>query len=171
MVRYQDFFTDKDLIARDVIVGDPGWQTKLESNTTAYFDSFVQRPQFTAAFPISMTAAQFVDQLKLNTGNALSSSERDQLVAELTAGTKSRAQVLRAVAEDSDFGNFEFNRAFVLMQYYGYLRRNPNSPPDTDFTGYDFWLRKLNQFNGNFVAAEMVKAFLVSSEYRQRFEP
>jgi hypothetical protein len=48
------------------------------------------------------------------------------------------------------------------MQYYGYLRRNPNDPQDTDYTGYDFWLTKLNQFNGNFVNADMVQAFIVS---------
>jgi hypothetical protein len=45
------------------------------------------------------------------------------------------------------------------------------SSPDTDYTGYDFWLTKLNQFNGNFINAEMVKAFLSSIEYRQRFGP
>jgi hypothetical protein len=57
----------------------------------------------------------------------------------------------------------------VLMQYFGYLRRNPNDAPHSDFIGYNFWLTKLNQFNGNFVNAEMVKAFITSSEYRQRF--
>jgi hypothetical protein len=51
----------------------------------------------------------------------------------------------------------------------GYLRRDPNTAPDSDLSGYDFWLHKLNQFGGNYVAAEMVKAFTVSSEYRQRF--
>jgi len=49
--------------------------------------------------------------------------------------------------------------------------RNPNDAPDTDYTGYDFWLTKLNQFNGNYINAEMVKAFLSSIEYRQRFGP
>ena len=57
------------------------------------------------------------------------------------------------------------------MQYFGYLRRNPDDAPDVDFAGYNFWLNKLNEFNGNFVKAEMVKAFLVSTEYRQRFGP
>jgi hypothetical protein len=38
-----------------------------------------------------------------------------------------------------------------------------------DYTGYDFWLQKLNQFGGDFVKAEMVKAFITSTEYRQRF--
>jgi hypothetical protein len=65
----------------------------------------------------------------------------------------------------------EFNRAFVLMQYFGYLRRDPNGGQDADYTGFDFWLTKLNQFNGNFVNAEMVKAFITSTEYRQRFGP
>ena len=63
----------------------------------------------------------------------------------------------------------EFNRAFVLMEYFGYLRRNPNDAPDSDFSGYNFWLTKLNQFNGDFVKAEMVKAFITSSEYLKRF--
>jgi len=57
------------------------------------------------------------------------------------------------------------------MQYYGYLRRNPDDPQDTDFSGWNFWLNKLNQSDGNFIDAEMVKAFLNSTEYRQRFGP
>jgi hypothetical protein len=118
-----------------------------------------------------MTAAQFVDTLNLNAGNPLSQSERDQLVNDLSTNAKTRAQVLRAVAEDPDLNSAEFNRAFVLMQYFGYLRRNPNDAPDNDYAGYDFWLTKLNQFNGNFVNAEMVKAFISSGEYRQRFGP
>jgi len=99
-------------------------------------------------------------------------------VVDLSFKKKTRAQVLQAVAEhanesdDEDQQNLasaEFNRAFVLMQYFGYLRRNPNDVPDVDYSGYDFWLTKLNTFNGNFVNAEMVKAFLASGEYRTRF--
>ena len=63
----------------------------------------------------------------------------------------------------------EFNKAFVLMQYFGYLQRNPNDAPDSNYDGYTFWLGKLNQFNGDYIKAEMVKAFLSSNEYRQRF--
>ena len=55
------------------------------------------------------------------------------------------------------------------MQYFGYLQRNPDDPPDNDQSGYNFWLGKLNQFNGNFINAEMVKAFISAGEYRQRF--
>jgi hypothetical protein len=91
------------------------------------------------------------------------------LVSSLSSGAKTRAQVLRAVAEHPNLVNSERNRAFVLSQFFGYLRRNPNDSPDGDYTGYDFWLTKLNDFNGNFINAEMVKAFLSSAEYRKRF--
>ena len=75
------------------------------------------------------------------------------------------------MAEDPDLAAREFNRAFVLMQYFGYLRRNPDDPPEPskDFAGYQFWLGKLNDHGGDFVRAEMVKAFLSSTEYRARF--
>src|SRR5437899_8830855 len=89
--------------------------------------------------------------------------------ATTTSDVARRARALRRVAENSTLAQQEFNRAFVLMQYFGYLRRNPNDAPDGNFAGYDFWLNKLNQFNGDFVQAEMVKAFITSSEYRNRF--
>ena len=74
-------------------------------------------------------------------------------------------------SENEQFTRAHFNRAFVLMQYFGYLRRNPSDPPDTNFDGFNFWLAKLDQFNGNSIEAEMVKAFITSTEYRQRFGP
>jgi len=77
--------------------------------------------------------------------------------------------VLRAVAENAEYRRRLVNNAFVYMQYVGYLRRGPIDKPDRDFSGYNFWLAKLNQFNGNFVRAEMVKAFISSDEYRKRF--
>ena len=88
-------------------------------------------------------------------------------------GTLTRAQVLRAVAEDQTLKDAELRKAFVLMQYYGYLRRAPDfrGIPDPNFDGWRFWLQKLNDFNGNFVNAEMVKAFIISLEYTGRFGP
>jgi len=56
----------------------------------------------------------------------------------------------------------------VLAEYYGYLRRNPTDAPDFSDAGYQFWFNKLNAFNGNYIDSEMVKAFITSSEYRQR---
>ena len=123
-----------------------------------------------------MTPGTFVDMLFANAGVIPSSSDRAAAVAEFnsaanTTDTAARARALRLIAENSTLQQQEFNRAFVLMQYFGYLRRNPNDAPDVNFDGYNFWLNKLNQFNGNFVNADMVKAFIKSTEYRRRFGP
>jgi hypothetical protein len=148
----------------------------LENNKQNFGVQFVQRSRFTAAFPVSMAPAPFVDKLFLNAGVTPSASDRQAAINEFgsaanTADTIARVRALRDVAENSILNQQEFNHAFVLMQFFGYLRRNPNDLPDTDYTGYDFWLTKLNQFNGNLVNAEMVKAFITSSEYRNRFGP
>jgi len=107
-------------------------------------------------------------------GIALSDSDHAKAINEFgnatdTSNVTLRARALRDVAENATLQQQEFNRAFVLMQYFGYLRRDPNGGQDTDYTGYDFWLTKLNQFNGSFINAEMVKAFIESTEYRGRF--
>lgn len=166
-----EFLPDVQSVGQGVVVLATGWQEQLEANQAAYFNDFVQRPNFMATYPLTMTSEQYVDSLNANAGGALSASERDQLVNELSSGAKTRAQVLRAVVDDADFTRAHFNRAFVLMQYFGYLRRNPNDAPDNNFDGYNFWLAKLDQFNGNSIDAEMVKAFINSIEYRQRFGP
>jgi uncharacterized repeat protein (TIGR01451 family) len=88
---------------------------------------------------------------------------RDMIVQALDNGVITRAQALRLVAESEVLKKNELNSAFVALEYFGYLRRDP------DAAGYNFWLNKLNQFNGDYIKAEMVKAFISSSEYRQRF--
>ena len=139
----------------------------LEANKQAYALAFVQRADFLTTFPNSMTADQFVTKLETNAGgNILSPTERTNLINVLGAtpsdATK-RAQVLRAVAEDKDLENAEFNKAFVLMQYFGYLRRDP------DTIGYDNWLTTLTADPSNF--RHMIFGFLFSNEYRGRFGP
>jgi hypothetical protein len=169
IVRFDEFIADTRRLGAGVVVGQPGAEQVLENNKRKFIADFIQRIRFNSVG--GLTPAKFVDALNTNAGNPLSLSERNQLVADYTFGGKTQAQVLRALAEDPDFVAAEKNRAFVLMQYFGYLRRNPNDPQDSDYTGFEFWLAKLNQFNGNFVEAEMVKAFITSGEYRQRFGP
>jgi uncharacterized delta-60 repeat protein len=178
VVRFDEFLRDTQRMGQGVIVLAPGWEQLLESNKQAYAVEFVQTARFVTAFPTTMTPTQFVEQLNTRAGNVLSATERTTIInlfggAANTTNTAARGQAVRQVAEDTDLYNAEFNRAFVLAEYFGYLRRNPNDAPEAtrDYTGYDFWLTKLNQFNGNYINAEMVKAFLSSIEYRQRFGP
>jgi hypothetical protein len=129
----------------------------------------------------SLNNQQYVDRLFLTTGVNASASERTALVNGLNGGTETRATVLQKVVDGINvisegnqqftttygqaFYNMEFNRAFVQLEYFGYMKRDP------DDAGYAFWLGKLNQFGGNFVNAEMVLAFISSPEYRARFGP
>jgi hypothetical protein len=123
-----------------------------------------------------MSPSEFVDRLFANGGVTPTSGERQAAINEFggapfAGDSLARARALRHVAENPTLTAQEFNRAFVLMQYFGYLGRNPNDNPDGNFDGYNFWLDKLNRFNGDFTGAEMVKAFLSSAEYRKRFGP
>ena len=142
---------------------------------------FISRPEFTAKYPTDLGGLAFIDALlktvKDQSGVDLSNL-RIELLIELDncrnlapSQEFCRARIVERVADQAAFRQAVFSESFVLMEYFGYLRRNPNEPPDTDFSGYNFWLNKLNQFNGNFVNAEMVKAFISSIEYRQRFGP
>lgn len=171
IIRRGEFLPDALQLSNGVIIGQPNAVQQLEANKVAYSNDFVNRSRFTTAYPGSMSAAQFVDALNINSGNALDSAQRNNLVNQLGAGTMTRGQVVRAVAEDSDLVNAEKNKAFVLMQYLGYLRRDPNAGPDNgDYKGYEFWLQKLNDHGGDFHAAQMVESFVVSGEYEGRFQ-
>jgi hypothetical protein len=158
---FTEFMPDAASVARNVIVGQSNWAQTLEENKRAFVDAWVQRAAFQSAFG-GLTNAGYVDALISNTSVSFSQSERDALVNELNNGS-TRADVLRQIAENERFVAAKRNESFVMMQYFGYLRRDP------DVDGYAFWLNKLNQFNGNFEQAEMVKAFIVSGEYRNRF--
>lgn len=169
IVRRSEFLPDTLQMSNGVVVGTPNWEAVLAANKTAYANDFASRARFTTAYPAGMAPSTFVDTLNTNAGNPLTQSEEDALAGQLGSGALTRAQVVRAVAEDSDLAASEKASAFVLMQYLGYLRRDPNTGPDSDYTGYDFWLQKLNNHGGDFHAAQMVRSFIVSGEYLGRF--
>jgi glucose/arabinose dehydrogenase len=170
-VRLSDFLRDTQEIGRGVVVGQDGWPARLEANKRDFVNAFVERAAFVNLYSTGQTPAQFVEALNTNAGLVLTPAEVADLAARLADGRETRAGALRRVAEDANFRAAEFNRAFVLMQYFGYMRRDPDTAPDTSFEGYNFWLTKLNDFGGDYRKAELVKAFLVSIEYRQRFRP
>jgi predicted extracellular nuclease len=160
--RYAEFTADAGIVARDVIVGSGNWAQQLETNKQAFLNAWIQRADFRAAYD-GLTNAAFVDKLIAQAGEGFN-GDRDAMVSALNNGSGlTRAAVLRQVIENEGFTNAKRNQSFVMMEYFGYLRRDP------DQSGYAFWLNKLNQFDGNFEHAEMVKAFINSGEYRARF--
>jgi YVTN family beta-propeller protein len=156
-ITFNQFIADRSLI-----VGGAG----LPQSTINYANAFVVRPEFLAAYPAGALSETFVTSLYSNAGlgGAEFAAQRQAAIDGLNAATKTRAQVLLDMIEIQQFKDREYNPAFVLMQYFGYLRRDP------DQGGYDFWLNILNasqprNFRG------MVCSFITSTEYQLRSGP
>jgi len=160
--QYAEFIPDTAKVAHNVIVNQAGWEGVLATNKEEFLNAWVERPAFHAAYD-NLTNDGYVNALIGHTGVTFTDAERATLVNGLNDNTLTRAGVLQRVAQNEGFVKAKFNESFVRMEYFGYLRRDP------DDAGFHFWLDKLNQFDGNFERADMVKAFIVSGEYRDRF--
>ena len=159
LLTYGEFSTD-----RQHVVGGPN----LDASKAALADAFVQRPEFGQKYRANTSADSFVDALLQTLRDAASvdlGSERDNLITRYNAGgtmNESRSLTLRAVADNAAFSGAVYDRSFVLMEYFGYLKRG------ADRGGYDFWLNVLeNSDAGNYRG--MVCSFITSTEYQRRF--
>jgi len=159
---FAHFLPDTRTVGHGVRVGIDGWEVLLAANTEAFVNSFVNRAEFHAVYD-NLSNADYVNTLISHTGVNFTAAERDELLSGLGAGSMTRAEALLSIAGNSRFVIAKFNDTLVMMEYFGYLKRDP------DASGFAFWLHKLNQFNGNFEQAEIVKAFIVSGEYCDRF--
>jgi hypothetical protein len=140
----------------------------IEGKQQAFADSFVERAEFAAMYQASTTAASFVDALlgsvQQSSGVDLSSG-RQSLISLYQAGTSqtnSRSLVLRKVTESAAVKEANYNAAFVMAEYFSYLRRDP------DQGGYDFWLNVLNNSTPRNYRG-MVCSFVTATEYQLRF--
>jgi cytochrome c peroxidase len=161
---FAEFVPDAAEVGAGLVVGQTGWQQVLDQNKQNYAAKIVASAAFVARFPASQSGVEFVNALYASAGITPSAAEiQDAVNAFGAGGTAGRTAALRKVADSASVVQAEFNPAFVLMEYFGYLRRDP------DADGYAFWLRKLEEFHGNYSQAQMVKAFILSIEYRGRF--
>lgn len=152
------------LAGRAKVVASPG----LQANKQAFAQAFVDRAEFNRRYPASMNAGQFVEAL-LTTASRSSgvslAAQRASLLALYNGADSGRIAIIRHLADSESFAQAEYNRAFVLMQYFGYLRRDP------DERGFDFWVNVLQSKPATDPAAyrAMVCSFLSSAEYQFRF--
>ena len=184
--KLSEFLPDAQFVGAGILVNSQLSAAKINQNKADFATQFVNCADGAkyrcAEFKViydGLNNQQYVDKLFLTTGVNASASDRTALVNGLNGGTETRASVLQKVVDGivvigegnqtftttygQAFYTQESNRAFVQLEYFGYMKRDP------DDAGYAFWLGKLNQFNGNFVNAEMVLAFISSPEYRARF--
>ena len=136
-----------------------GFQTpeQEEANKAAFFNEFITRAEFKTKYDGFTDAAAYVNALLATAGTSV--SNKDTLINDLRTGQKTRAQVLRSIAESAEVDGKFFNEAFVVMMYFGYLHRDPDAL-------YQTWINKLNT-TGNY--RDMVFGFVYSPEYRDRY--
>jgi hypothetical protein len=174
---FQEFVVDVSHVAQGIIQNNQLSASIIEANKKKFAEDFTKRTEFRNLYD-SLSNFDYVERLFQTTGVNVSAPEKQALVAGLNNQTETRASVLLKVVDGAvviaegnqqftttygkAFYDKEFNAAFVLMEYFGYLRRDP------DAAGFQNWLNKLNTY-GNYIDAEMVKSFIISPEYRARF--
>jgi hypothetical protein len=177
---YNLFLTDQKAVGSGVVVGQGNWQGQLATNKTNYLRDVVSRSSFTSQpqFAPGVAANTFVNGLFTNSGvsNPVAADVNAAIAAYGSGDTAGRAAAMQSVIESGAGYNAMYNPSFVLMEYFGYLRRDP------DQSGFNFWLTKVNSVSlpnedmrddtqalARVQRAEMVRAFIESIEYRGRF--
>ncbi|HEX6097632.1 MAG TPA: S8 family serine peptidase [Thermoanaerobaculia bacterium] len=162
--RAERFFFDQRKVGENFIFGvSPNSQ--LEEQKLNYAAEWIARDRFQFDYG-SLADAQWVNQL-YDRGGVTDDATRLAVIDALGNGSMSQAQALKTIAESAAVRSRFFNEQYVLMQYFGYLRRNPDDPQDTDYGGFFHWLGQLNQQIKT--PFDMVDAFISSPEYRARF--
>ncbi|HVQ39504.1 MAG TPA: Calx-beta domain-containing protein [Pyrinomonadaceae bacterium] len=178
MPNFLELMRDVQQVSRGIVVGNSLSGTIIEQNRAQYETEFINRADFVSIY-VLLDNQGYVDKLFQTTGVTVSAADKQALVNGLNGAMETRATVLhkvtngtRVIAEGQvdiiaaygkAFSDSQFTPAFVQMEYLGYLRRN------SDAAGFIFWRDKMNSFGGDFLKAEMVKSFLMSPEYLQRF--
>jgi hypothetical protein len=134
---------------------------QLEENKAAFAQEFMTRPLFQNKYGAITDPTAYVDAL-LQTVGLPNHPSRAGWIAGLTSGTLTRARVLRELAESREVYDKYFTEAFVIMQYFGYLRRSADA-------SYLTWIQVMKDTGGDY--RTMISGFLNSNEYRKRFGP
>ncbi|MDX6499408.1 MAG: hypothetical protein QOG23_2668 [Blastocatellia bacterium] len=141
----------KEFIPDMALVGGSQSPAQSDASKAAFTDAFALRPEFTAKYP-GLSGQPLANAIWQTAG--LPGSP-------ISAGAMTNGQILRAIAETQLAFDKFLNRGFVSMEYFGYLRRDP------DTIGFQNWVDTLNADPQNF--RHMIFGFIYSTEYRSRF--
>ncbi len=162
MPRREEFMSAMTLLGRDLAPGSSSWETQLQRNRAALLEDWTTSAEFKRLYE-GKSNAELVDAFLKNAGIIWSAGRRDQLVNSLTNQTDPPQAALLSVVADGGFYAREYNNAYVLVHFFGYLRRNPDDAPDFDLKGFNFWRDRLDSW-GDYRTISM--AFIESDEYR-----
>ena len=143
-------------LTRDVSLDSPDWHEQLETKRQHLVGELAEKFK-------ALTNAEYLKELTTNA--ALDDQLSQSLLTGLEQGTETRTTVFRKIVGDPGFYRREYNTAFVLMHYFGYLKRNPNDPPDSDLRGLVYWRQIVDRSRDY---RSISRAFMESDEYRRR---
>jgi hypothetical protein len=165
--RQKEFMADLEVLGRGVVVGSEGQSQQFDHNYREFLEKWLNRESNKSLFA-HLDNTQYVARLVANSGISLDQSSRDTLVNGLANGGETRAFVLMKIVDDLSFIDNEQNRSLVMLHYFGYLRRNPDEPPDdSEMRGFKFWLQDLER---NHDIQRLSIAFRNTGEYRDHWE-
>jgi hypothetical protein len=162
--RYSDFTADLEAFGRELYPATPGWKEKLKENTRTLCEQWTTCETFKERYD-GLTNEQYLAALSANAELDLSDRERSELTTALTAGRETRTSLLLHLSANPRLYQRDYNRAYLLCHYFGYLRRNPDDPPDRDLAGYNFWLGQLDR-TGDYRG--VTRAFIEADEYKRQ---
>jgi hypothetical protein len=139
MPRYGEYLNDLKTIGRGVVLGSERQDQQFEENLRRFLEDWTNREAFTKTFA-GLDNAQYVARLVSNAAVSIDPDQRAAMVTGLSNGQETRPTVLLKIVQDPRFIEQEKYRSLLLLHYFGYLRRNPEDPPDRDLSGFNFWL-------------------------------
>lgn len=140
MPRYKEYLSDLEIIGRGVVLGSEKQNEQFEDNLRRFLEDWTNREAFKKAFG-GLDNEQYLDRLVNNAGISIDPTQRVAMVTGLSNTQETRSTVLLKIVQDPRFVEKEKYRSLLLLHYFGYLRRNPDDPPDRDLSGFNFWLR------------------------------
>jgi hypothetical protein len=164
MPRYREFISDLQRLGREVYPGNPEWLERLRTNEQALCDEWTQRATFRQRYD-KASPAEYVDALFANAGLRPLGGDGSDLAVALAGNRETRATILRRISSDPRLVSRDYNAAYVLCHYFGYLKRNPDEEPDRDLAGYNFWRQQLDRTRDYL---GITRAFLESDEYTRQ---
>lgn len=163
MPRYKEFMSDLEKIGRGVLTGSDDEQQQFANNFHQFLEDWVARESIVKSFG-HLDDASYVNRLLENAGISMDAAGREALVSGLSSARETRVTVLLKIVDDPRFIEKEQDRSLVALHYFGYLRRNPDDPPDGDLRGFNFWLREMERYHD---VGRLKAAFKATGEYQQ----
>lgn len=162
--RYHEFMSDLKVVGQGLFVNSVGWKQVLKKNNETLAQRWVERTDFKIEYD-AKSNEEYVAALLANVGQADNAAAQSQLSAQMNQSALARSSVLLRISEGLQSNQSDYNAAYVLVHYFAYLQRNPEDAPDTDLTGFNYWLNNLNR-TGDYRSLNRV--FLESDEYRNK---